>query len=68
MVLIHPSSSMFGDSDDVEWILYHELVWTSKVFARTVCPVQYAWIKDLLPKIHEVAIGSYCVMLISDAF
>ena len=68
-VMIHPGSCLFGNSDDIAWLLFHEIVWTSKVrgvrhsklhmtvlqvFARTVCPVSYAWIKDLLPKLHEV--------------
>ncbi len=25
-----------------------------QVFARTVCPIQYEWVKDMLPKLHEV--------------
>lgn len=27
---------------------------TSRVFVRTVCPVRYDWVKDLLPKLHQV--------------
>ena len=54
-VLIHPSSCLFGRDEEIGWLLFHEMVWTSKVFARTVCSVNYAWIKDLLPKLHEVS-------------
>ena len=27
---------------------------TSRVYLRTVCPIRYEWVKDLLPKLHEV--------------
>lgn len=27
---------------------------TSRVFVRTVCPIRYDWVKDLLPKLHQV--------------
>lgn len=27
---------------------------TSRVYIRTVCPIRYEWVKDLLPKLHEV--------------
>ena len=23
----------------MDWIIFHDIVWTSKIFARTVCPV-----------------------------
>lgn len=27
---------------------------TSKIYMRTLCPIRYEWVKDLLPKLHEV--------------
>lgn len=27
---------------------------TSRTYIRTVCPIRYEWVKDLLPKLHEV--------------
>ncbi|XP_077980286.1 putative ATP-dependent RNA helicase DHX40 [Glandiceps talaboti] len=53
-VFIHPASVLFGKEDRLDWILYHEVIWTSKVYLRTVCPVRYEWIKDLLPRLHEL--------------
>ncbi|XP_038065220.1 probable ATP-dependent RNA helicase DHX40 isoform X2 [Patiria miniata] len=52
-VFIHPSSQLFG-RDDLDWVIYHEVVWTSKVYMRTVCSVKYEWVKDLLPRLHEL--------------
>jgi hypothetical protein len=53
-VQIHPSSVLASNTDDLSWVLYLEVVWTAKAFMKTVCPIAYAWVKGLLPKIHEV--------------
>ncbi|XP_067044584.1 probable ATP-dependent RNA helicase DHX40 isoform X2 [Acropora muricata] len=53
-VYIHPSSSLFGSEDQLEWIIFHDIIWTSKIYVRTVCPIRYEWVKDLLPRLHEV--------------
>ena len=51
---IHPSSVLFGRDSSPEWVVYHELVDTAKTYMRTLCPVKYSWIKDLLPRLHNV--------------
>ncbi|KAK3734547.1 hypothetical protein QZH41_010392, partial [Actinostola sp. cb2023] len=37
-VHIHPSSTLFGCDDQLDWIIYHDIIWTSKIYIRTVCP------------------------------
>ncbi|XP_077579197.1 putative ATP-dependent RNA helicase DHX40 isoform X1 [Stigmatopora nigra] len=54
MVHIHPSSSLFEKEMELDWILFHDVLMTSRVYVRTVCPIRYDWVKDLLPKLHEV--------------
>ncbi|XP_057695988.1 probable ATP-dependent RNA helicase DHX40 [Corythoichthys intestinalis] len=54
MVHIHPSSSLFEKEMELDWILFHDVLMTSRVYVRTVCPIRYEWVKDLLPKLHEV--------------
>jgi ATP-dependent RNA helicase DHX40 len=51
---IHPSSALFGLEDSLDWIVFHEVVWTTRIYARTVCPVRYEWLKELLPRLHVV--------------
>ena len=51
---IHPSSVLFGREPSLDWVVYHELVDTAKTYMRTVCPIKYSWIQDLLPLLHEV--------------
>ncbi|KAG8451659.1 hypothetical protein GDO86_003741 [Hymenochirus boettgeri] len=54
VVHIHPSSALFGKEAQLEWILFHSVLVTSKIFVRTVCPIRYDWVKDLLPKLHDI--------------
>ncbi|KAM3875439.1 putative ATP-dependent RNA helicase DHX40 [Diretmus argenteus] len=54
MVHIHPSSSLFDHEDELDWVIFHDVMVTSRVYIRTVCPIRYDWVKDLLPKLHEV--------------
>ncbi|XP_028275051.1 probable ATP-dependent RNA helicase DHX40 [Parambassis ranga] len=54
MVHIHPSSSLFDQETELNWVIFHDVLVTSRVYIRTVCPIRYEWVKDLLPKLHEV--------------
>uniref|UniRef100_A0A667WR36 RNA helicase n=1 Tax=Myripristis murdjan TaxID=586833 RepID=A0A667WR36_9TELE len=54
MVHIHPSSSLFEQEAELDWVIFHDVMVTSRVYIRTVCPIRYEWVKDLLPKLHEV--------------
>ncbi|XP_069827912.1 probable ATP-dependent RNA helicase DHX40 isoform X4 [Dendropsophus ebraccatus] len=54
LVHLHPSSALFGQEIFPEWILFHSVLVTSKIFVRTLCPIRYEWVKDLLPKLHDV--------------
>ncbi|XP_059186673.1 probable ATP-dependent RNA helicase DHX40 isoform X1 [Centropristis striata] len=54
MVHVHPSSSLFDQEAELNWIIFHDVLVTSRVYVRTACPIRYDWVKDLLPKLHEV--------------
>ena len=51
---LHPGSVLFDKHDSLDWVVYFELVDTAKTYMRTVCPVRYAWLQDLLPQLHDV--------------
>ncbi|XP_043910464.1 probable ATP-dependent RNA helicase DHX40 isoform X2 [Protopterus annectens] len=53
-VHIHPLSALFEQASQLDWILFHDVLVTSKIYIRTVCPILYEWVKDLLPKLHEI--------------
>ena len=46
-VLLFPGSSLAGQKPD--WIMCHEIVETSQVFARTVAPINPKWLEELAP-------------------
>lgn len=46
---IHPQSLLFGREPKPEWLLYHELVFTTKEYMRTVTTIQPEWLIDIAP-------------------
>ncbi|KQK80939.1 putative ATP-dependent RNA helicase DHX40 [Amazona aestiva] len=54
VVYIHPSSTLYNQETLLEWIIFHDVTVTSKIYVRTVCPVRYEWVKDLLPRLHQI--------------
>ncbi|XP_030318388.1 probable ATP-dependent RNA helicase DHX40 isoform X3 [Calypte anna] len=54
IVYIHPSSTLHNQETLLEWIIFHDVTVTSKIYVRTVCPVRYEWVKDLLPRLHQI--------------
>ena len=54
MCYIHPSSALFGQEEKLDWVVFYELVDTAKTYMRTLCPIRYAWVKELLPQLHDI--------------
>ena len=48
-VYIHPSS-ISTSMDELKWIIYLEITYTSKPYMKGICCIKYEWIKKLLPK------------------
>lgn len=46
-VSIHPASTLYGTRN--EYIVYHESVFTTRVWVRGVSRVQGAWVRDVAP-------------------
>ncbi|XP_065175902.1 probable ATP-dependent RNA helicase DHX40 [Sycon ciliatum] len=55
---IHPSSALCGLEDELDWIIYHDIVITNNTYMRTVCPVRYEWVKDYLPRQHDIDVAA----------
>ncbi|XP_015736474.1 probable ATP-dependent RNA helicase DHX40 isoform X1 [Coturnix japonica] len=45
---------LYNQETRLEWIIFHDVTVTSKIYVRTVCPVRYEWVKDLLPRLHQI--------------
>jgi ATP-dependent RNA helicase DHX8/PRP22 len=52
-VYIHPGSSLFQKGGD--WVLYHELVLTSKEYMRNVMAIDAKWLTELAPRFYGKA-------------
>merc|ERR1711865_1276267 len=52
-VYIHPSSSLYQRAP--EWIVYHELVLTTKEYCREVCTIEPHWLPELAPNLFQKA-------------
>lgn len=50
-VYIHPSSSLFNKSP--EWVIYHELVLTTKEYMRNVLVIDPKWLVELAPNYYK---------------
>ncbi len=50
-VYIHPSSALFQKNP--EWVVYHELVLTTKEYMREVTAIEPAWLLELAPKFYK---------------
>nr|CAI5834056.1 unnamed protein product [Callosobruchus analis] len=50
-VTIHPNSSLFEDLP--RWVLYHELVFTTKEFMRQVISIDSRWLLEVAPHYYK---------------
>lgn len=53
LVYIHPSSALFQKNP--EWVIYHELVLTTKEYMRNVMSIDPRWLVELAPKFYKKA-------------
>ena len=52
-VFIHPSSALFNRAP--EWIIYHELVLTTKEYMREITSIEPKWLTEVAPTFFRVA-------------
>ncbi len=52
-VYIHPSSAVFQRQPD--WVVYHELVLTTKEYMREVTVIDPRWLVELAPRFFKAA-------------
>jgi len=53
VVYIHPSSALFNRAP--EWLIYHELVLTTKEYMREVMAIDPKWLTELAPRFFKKA-------------
>ncbi|XP_022085325.1 putative pre-mRNA-splicing factor ATP-dependent RNA helicase DHX16 [Acanthaster planci] len=50
-VMVHPNSSLFEEQP--RWLIYHELVFTTKEFMRQVIEIENAWLLEVAPHYYK---------------
>ena len=50
-VYVHPSSSLYQRQPD--WVIYHELVLTTKEYMREVTAIDPRWLVELAPRFYR---------------
>ncbi len=51
---LHPSSALFGSGTSFEFIVYHELVMTTKEYMRCVTAVDAEWLAEMGPMFFSI--------------
>ena len=51
---LHPTSSLFGMGFTPDYVVYHELVMTSKEYMQNVTAVDGEWLAELGPMFYSV--------------
>lgn len=54
---LHPTSALYGLGYTAEYVVYHELLLTSKEYMHYVTAVDPAWLAGACPKLYWVKIG-----------
>ncbi|GFO34796.1 pre-mRNA-splicing factor ATP-dependent RNA helicase prp16 [Plakobranchus ocellatus] len=54
LVYIHPESSLYKDTEGVEFVVYQSMVETSRLYMRGLCCVEAHWFPEMAP--------SYCIL------
>lgn len=59
LVQVHPSSVLKSDEDGMlpNYVIYHELISTTRPFMRSVCAVEMSWAIPILKKLESINIS-----------
>jgi len=49
--MVHPNSSLFEDLP--RWVIYHELVFTTKEFMRQIIEIESPWLLEVAPHYYK---------------
>ena len=55
---LHPTSALFGMGFTADYVVYHELVMTTKEYMHTATAVDGYWLAELGPMFYR-----YCLLL-----
>ena len=56
---LHPTSALYGMANSVDYIVYHELIMTSKEYLQCVTSVNPVWLAEMGPMFFSVKITGF---------
>ena len=56
------SMQLFGCEENLDWIIFHDIIWTSKIYVRTVCPVSSSTAISLLPSAPSALLSFFFLL------
>ena len=59
---LHPSSALYGLGYTPDYIVYHELVYTSKEYMQCVTAVDPEWLAEMGPMFFSIKVGYFTVI------
>lgn len=59
LVQVHPSSVLQPDEDGMlsNYVVYHELITTSRPFMRNICAVEMRWVSPIFKKLENINVN-----------
>lgn len=59
LLQVHPSSVLETDEEGQlpDYVIFHELINTSRPFMRNVCAVEMSWVMPILKKIQKMDVN-----------
>lgn len=59
---LHPSSALYGLGYTPDYIVYHELVYTSKEYMQCVTAVDPEWLAEMGPMFFSIKVGVQAIL------
>ena len=59
LLQVHPSSVLEGDEYGKfpMYVIYHELISTTRPYMRNICAVEQAWVEPILKKLEKLDVN-----------
>jgi pre-mRNA-splicing factor ATP-dependent RNA helicase DHX38/PRP16 len=51
---LHPTSSVYGAGMTIPYLIYHELILTTKEYMQCVTAVETSWLAELAPMFYSI--------------
>ena len=51
---LHPSSFLAGHEEALDWLIYQDIVYTTKAYMKYVSTVAFSWIDPMLHRLHDI--------------